>query len=74
MSFVKSDKSGVSVNSENVEILSRKEAAAFLGICRTTLDRLDIPRTKIRHRVMYKSDVLKKWVDDNTESGKKGKA
>ena len=61
------------MNTETVEILSRKEAAAFLGICRTTLDRLDIPRTKIRHRVMYKRGVLNKWVDDHTESGKKAK-
>jgi hypothetical protein len=50
------------------EILSRKQAAKFLGICLTTLDRLDIPRTRIRHRVMYKLGVLSKWVDDNTES------
>jgi hypothetical protein len=54
----------------NSDILSRKEAAVFLGICRTTLDRLDIPRTKIRCRVMYKRDVLRKWLDDHTE--KKG--
>jgi len=50
------------------DILSRREAAKYLGICLTTLDRLDIPRTKIRHRVMYKYDVLKKWVDDHTEN------
>lgn len=59
---------------ENIEILSRKEAAAFLGVCLTTLDRLDVPRTKIRHRIMYKSDVIKKWVDDHTENGKKAKS
>jgi len=58
---------------ENIEILSRKKAAAFLGICLTTLDRLDIPRTKIRHKTMYKRDVLNKWIDDHTEKGKKGK-
>ena len=34
-------------------ILSRRQAAKFLGICLTTLDRLDMPRTKIRRRVMY---------------------
>jgi hypothetical protein len=54
------------------EILSRREAAAFLGVCKATLDRLDIPKTRIRHRVMYKRVVLTKWVDDHTES-KKGK-
>jgi len=55
------------------EVLSRREAAAFLGICLTTLDRLDIPRTKLRHRTMYKPDVLKKWIDDHTESRKGGR-
>ena len=55
------------------DVLSRREAASYLGICRTTLDRLDIPKTRIRHRVMFKLDVLKKWVDDHTESKKKEK-
>jgi len=55
----------------NTNILSRKQAAAFLGICTVTLDRLDIPRTKIRHRVMYKRDVLNKWIDDHTEKSRK---
>jgi len=58
----------------NIEILSRKKAAAFLGICLTTLDRLDIPRTKIRHRVMFRRDVLDKWIVDQTDGGKRGKA
>jgi hypothetical protein len=56
----------------NIEILSRKKAAAFLGVCLTTLDRLDIPRTKIRHKVMYRRDVLDKWIVDQTEKDKKG--
>jgi len=49
------------------DILSRKEAAAFLGICLATLDRLDIPRTRVRHRVLFKREVLNKWIDDHTE-------
>jgi hypothetical protein len=57
----------------SVEILSRKKAAAFLGICLTSLDRLDIPRTKIGHRVMFKRDVLEKWIDEHTDSNKRGK-
>ena len=56
------------------DILSRREAAAVLGICKATLDRLDIPRTRIRHRVMYKRDVISKWIDDHTEKTKGGKA
>ena len=55
-------------------ILSRKQAAQFMGICLTTLDRLDIPRTKVRHRVMFKRDVLNKWIDDHTEKNKRGLA
>jgi len=55
------------------EILSRREAAAALGICLTTLDHLDIPRTRVRHRVMYKRDVINKWIDDHTDTGKKRK-
>ena len=56
------------------DILSRREAAAYLGICKATLDHLDIPRTKIGKRIMYKCEVLKKWVDEHTESKKKAKA
>jgi len=52
------------------EVLSRREAAALLGICRATLDRLDIHRTRIGHRIMYKREVLLKWIDDHTEKNK----
>jgi len=54
-------------------ILSRREAAEYLGICRATLDRLDIPRTRIRNRVMFKREVLLKWVDEHTEKNKGNK-
>jgi hypothetical protein len=59
---------------KNFDILSRKEAAVFMGVCRTTLDRLDIPKTKIRRRVMYKRAVLERWLDEHTEtkSGERG--
>ena len=56
------------------EILSRREAAGYLGICLTSLDHLDIPRTNVGCRVMYKREVICKWVDDHTEKGKKEKA
>jgi len=58
---------------ETTDILSRKKAAEFLGGCLTTLDRLDIPRTRVRHRVMFKREVLNKWIDDHTEKNKAGK-
>jgi len=57
-------------NNTNIEILSRKKAAAFLGVCLTTLDRLNIPKTKIRHRVMYRRDLLDKWLVEQTEKAK----
>ena len=56
-----------------VEVLSRREAAAYLGICTATLDNLDIPRTKVGHRVMYKREVISKWIDEHTEKAKKAK-
>ncbi len=56
-----------------LDILSRREAAQYLGICKATLDRLDIPKTRIRHRVMFKREVLKKWIDEHTDKSKKDK-
>ena len=44
------------------EIMSRAEAASYLRICKTTLDRLDIPRTKIRRRVLYRKATLDMWL------------
>jgi hypothetical protein len=64
----------MNITTANIEIMSRKQAAAFLGICLTTLDRLDIPRTKIWHRVMYRRDVLELWTIHQTEKGKGAKA
>jgi len=56
---------------ENVnDILSRKDTAKLLGVCLTTLDRLDIPKTRIRHRVFYKREVINIWIDKHTEKAK----
>jgi excisionase family DNA binding protein len=49
------------------EVLSRAEAAAYLGICKTTLDRLDIPKTQIRRRVLFRKETLDKWLTKQTE-------
>jgi len=54
-----------------IDILSRKEAALVLGVCLTTFDRLDIPRIKIRRRVMIKREALNKWINEQTESPKR---
>jgi len=45
------------------EIMSRKQAAQFLGICITTLDRLDIPRTQVRKRILFRKAALEKWLE-----------
>jgi hypothetical protein len=58
-------------DNKTIEIMSRKQAAKFLGVCLTTLDRLDIPRIKIRHRVLFKREIVNKWVDDHTEKVKR---
>jgi len=54
-------------------ILSRKEAAAYLGICLTTLDRLDIPKTRVRHKIIYRRETINKWIDDRAEKSGRGK-
>jgi len=48
-------------------LLNRSEAAGFLGVGLNTLGKLDVPKTRIRKRVLYRRDVLEKWVRDNTE-------
>ena len=53
------------------ELLSRAEAASYLRICRTTLDRLNIPRTKIRKRVLYRRATLDSWVAEQERKGKR---
>ena len=53
-------------------LLNRSEAAQFLGIGLNTLALLDIPKTQIRRRVLYRRDLLEKWVKDRT--GKEEKA
>lgn len=50
-------------------LLNRSEAARFLGIGLNTLSLLDIPKTQIRRRVLYRRDILEQWAKDNTEKG-----
>ena len=52
------------------KVFSRKEAAEFLGVCRTTLDRMDLPRTKVRRRVFFRQTELIRWLEEN--AGGKG--
>ena len=50
-------------------LFNRSEAAKFLGIGLNTLDLLNIPKTLIRRRVLYRRDILEKWAIENTEKG-----
>jgi hypothetical protein len=56
-------------NSREIDpfLLNRSEAARFLGIGLNTLALLDIPKTQIRRRILYRRDILEKWAKDNTE-------
>lgn len=49
------------------DILNRREAAEYLGVCVTTLDRLDITRSRMRHRVAYSREELKRWFENQSE-------
>lgn len=49
------------------EVMSRKEAAAYLCIGKSTLDKLNIPKIQIRRRVLFKKEVIDKWLSQNTE-------
>ena len=55
------------LNEKKEILLSRKQTAEYLCICKTTLDRLGIPATRIRRRVFYRQIVLEQWLRDQTE-------
>jgi len=50
----------------NKEVMSRAEAAAYIGIGKSTLDRLDIPKIQIRRRVLFKKEAIDRWLTQNT--------
>jgi hypothetical protein len=49
-------------------VLTRKKAAAYIGICVTTLDRLgDLPRVTVRGRIFYRPTDIEKWLEQNAK-------
>ena len=48
-------------------LMTREEVAEYLRISKTTLDKLPIPRNKIRHKVTYQKHVVDKWLAENTQ-------
>jgi hypothetical protein len=49
------------------ELFSRKAAAVYLHICKSTLDKLPIPRIKIRRLVFYRKCDMDNWIDKNIQ-------
>ena len=49
------------------EVMSRAQAAAYIGIGKSTLDRLNIPKVQIRRRILYKKADIDKWLSQNTQ-------
>jgi excisionase family DNA binding protein len=44
------------------DVLTRKQAAKILQCCLTTLDRLDLPRIKVRRGVRFRRADLEAWL------------
>jgi excisionase family DNA binding protein len=57
------------MTTQSKDVMSRKDAAAYIGIGKSTLDRLNIPKIQIRRRVLFKKETIDKWLEQNT-SGK----
>ena len=58
------------IGEDKADILTRPQAAAFIGVCQNTFDKLDIPRTKVRRRVFFKREMLLLYLDQQTEKSR----
>jgi hypothetical protein len=47
------------------DAMSRAQAAEYIGIGKSTLDRLNIPRVKVRKRVLYRREAIAEWILKN---------
>ncbi|GMO27592.1 MAG: hypothetical protein Ta2B_08280 [Termitinemataceae bacterium] len=54
------------------ELLTRKQAAAYLTLCITSLERLGIPHTQLGRRVLYRKSTLDKWIEQHETAPVKG--
>ena len=59
------------VNVIEKQVLSRKEAAAYLGIHLNTLDRSDVPRIHIGRRTLFRKNTLDNMLTEKEQSGDK---
>ncbi|WP_411047805.1 helix-turn-helix domain-containing protein [Treponema primitia] len=56
------------MNKESIAgLLTRNQAAEYLHVCKTTLDRLPIPRIQIRRRIFFKKVTLEKYLEECTQ-------
>jgi excisionase family DNA binding protein len=46
----------------NKEVMSRAEAAAYIGIGKSTLDRLAIPKIQIRKRILFRKEAIDQFL------------
>ena len=51
------------------DVLSRKQAAEYLSIGKSTLDKLDIPLVRIRRRVVYRIADIDAWLESQKSKG-----
>jgi hypothetical protein len=51
------------------DLLTRRQAAAYLSISTGTLDKLDIPFVQIRRRIIYRQADIVKWLENHTVIG-----
>jgi len=49
------------------DVMSRAQAAAYIGIGKSTLDRLNIPKIRIRKRVLFKKEAIDQWLKEHTK-------
>jgi excisionase family DNA binding protein len=50
------------MTTQPAEVMSRKEAADYLRVGKSTLDRLNIPKIQIRRRILFKKETIDKWL------------
>jgi len=53
------------------EVMSRAQTAAYIGIGKSTLDRLNIPKIQIRRRVFFKKETVDSWLLSQQTKGAK---
>jgi len=47
-------------------LMTRKQTAEYLNVCRTTLDRLNCPKIRLRRRVLFSKIAIDKWLQEHT--------